>query len=94
MLLKWDGSSSSANNVTITAYHEGIFDLIFDKYEEEYINRFIRPRRGSNPPDSEEVMRFWEYLKDDSELHDVDTSGLQFIASRLGAGDICSLLSW
>ncbi|MBQ7221157.1 MAG: hypothetical protein IJS28_09270 [Synergistaceae bacterium] len=100
-LLALSEETKSANNVTITAYHEGIFDLIFDKYEDEYLSRFIQPRRGSNPPDAEEVMRFWEYLKEDSALHSEYTSDLPLIAddaeklpeiTRLGAGDIFSLI--
>ena len=54
--------AKSANNRTITAYREGIFDLIIDKYEDEYLHKFIQPRRGT-PHYSEEVMRFWDYLK-------------------------------
>ena len=96
-LLALSEETKSANNVTITAYHEGIFDLIFDKYEDEYLNRFIRPRRGNNPPDAGEVVRFWEYLKDDSALHGEYTSDLSLTADtpemhRLMAGDICSLI--
>ena len=62
-LLALSEQTKSANNVPITAYHEGIFDLILDKYEEEYLHKFIKPRRGT-PQNPEEVMRFWQYLKD------------------------------
>ena len=99
-LLALSEETKSANNVTITAYHEGIFDLIFDKYEDEYLNRFIRPRHGNNPPDADEVMRFWKYLKEsehDADSHDEYASDLQLVNAssqdfpdlpRLGTGDI------
>ena len=60
--------SMSANNNAVKIYRSGIFDLIFDKYEEEYLSRYTRPRRG-NSVDSKEVLRFWNYLKD-SNFHD------------------------
>ena len=55
----------SANNNTIFVYKQEIFDLIIDKYEEEYLLRFSNPRRGSqdNAPDINEVKKFWNYLK-------------------------------
>ena len=55
--------SKSANNNDVKFYRSGIFDLIFEKYEEEYLSRYTRPRRG-NSADAKEVLRFWNYLKD------------------------------
>ena len=103
-LLALSEEAKSANNVTITAYHDGIFDLIFDKYEDEYLHRFIRPRRGSNPPDASEVMRFWQYLKDseqDSTSEPEFSEGLSIVSEqpeifpdlpKLGTKDIFSLI--
>lgn len=54
--------AKSANNNAIHVYHSGIFDLIFDKYEDEYLARYTRPRKGHSP-DPQEVMRFWDCLK-------------------------------
>ena len=57
--------TKSANGNKIFVYSEEIFDLIIDRYEEEYLLRFSEPRRGSsdNAPDIQEVRRFWNYLK-------------------------------
>lgn len=63
-LLALRHETKSSNNNLIYAYEDGIFDLIFDKYEDEYLNRFMRPRRGIIPADSNEVLRFWHYLKE------------------------------
>lgn len=56
------GRSASA---PLYAYRQEIFDLIVDYYEEDYLRRFIKPRRGR--PRSEdtarEVRRYWSYLK-------------------------------
>ena len=56
----------SANNNKIFIYKQEIFDLIIDKYEEEYLLRFSQPRRGSSEaaPDFNEVKKFWDYLKE------------------------------
>ncbi len=62
-LLALQEDSRSANNNLIHVYHEGIFDLIFDKYEEEYLERFTKPRQGKPPLNPGEVTRFWKYLK-------------------------------
>ena len=58
-------SSKAANGLSVFVYHRDIFDLIVDRYEEEYLRRFSEPRRGDrdNAPDIEEVRRFWQYLK-------------------------------
>lgn len=57
--------TKSANNNKIFVYKKEIFDLIIDRYEEEYIARFSSPRRGSkdNAPDINEVRKFWNYLR-------------------------------
>ncbi|MBQ7545210.1 MAG: hypothetical protein IJT02_09750 [Synergistaceae bacterium] len=65
-------------------------DLILDKYEDEYLSRFIRPRRGINPPDAEEVMRFWEYLKYDAALHEDYTPDLPLVADDVPKQDCSS----
>jgi hypothetical protein len=46
-------------------YRDGIFDLLIDFYEEEYLQRFVKPRRGRAISDEEasEIYRFWEYQK-------------------------------
>lgn len=54
--------TKSANNNLIYAYREEIFDLIIDYQEAKFLERFIKPRRGT-PPDENEIMRYWEYLK-------------------------------
>ena len=56
----------SANGNKIFVYSEEIFDLLMDRYEEEYLQRFTKPRRGNqdNAPDIEEVRKFWKYLHD------------------------------
>ena len=62
-LLALQEEARSANNNLIHVYHEGIFDLIFDKYEDEYLGRFTKPRQGKPPVNPDEVIRFWKYLK-------------------------------
>ena len=56
----------SANGNKIFVYSEEIFDLLIDRYEDEYLLRFSKPRRGNkeNAPDIEEVRKFWKYLHD------------------------------
>ncbi len=52
---------SRSETAPVYAYGEGIFDLIIDYYEEDYLLRFTKPRRG-NPlcaEEAEEVRRFW-----------------------------------
>ncbi|MBQ8692477.1 MAG: hypothetical protein IJ520_04960, partial [Synergistaceae bacterium] len=58
--------TKSANGNKIFVYSEEIFDLIIDRYEEEYLLRFSEPRRGNveNAPDIQEVRKFWNYLKE------------------------------
>ena len=64
-LLSLQKSVKSANGNNVYVYRQGIFDLIFDHYEEEYLMRFSEPRRGdpAKAPDAKEVRRFWNYLK-------------------------------
>lgn len=55
----------SNSGLMIHVYHQDIFDLLLDNYEEEYLLRFANPRHGerSTAPDIQELRRFWEYLK-------------------------------
>lgn len=59
-------TAKAPSGLKIQVYHQEIFDLILDLYEEEYLLRFSEPRRGDkdNAPDINEVKRFWKYLKD------------------------------
>ena len=52
-LLPLRKQTKSANGNKIFVYSEEIFDLIIDRYEEEYLLRFVEPRRGNadNAPD-------------------------------------------
>ena len=65
-LLALRETSKAPSGLKIYVYHQEIFDLILDLYEEEYLLRFSEPRRGNieNAPDINEVRRFWSYLKD------------------------------
>ena len=57
---------SDPNHVPpVYVYKEGIFDLMIDFYEEEYLQRFMKPRRGKAISEEEaaEIYRFWSYLK-------------------------------
>ena len=65
-LLPLRRQTKSANGNKIFVYSEEIFDLIIDRYEEEYLLRFVEPRRGNpdNASDIEEIRRFWNYLKE------------------------------
>ena len=57
---------------TIQVYHEKVFDLLLDLYEDEYLLRFSEPRRGNKEfaPNIMEVRRFWQYLKDCETFND------------------------
>ncbi|MBR1603319.1 MAG: hypothetical protein IJ667_07760 [Synergistaceae bacterium] len=65
-LLALRKQSKSPNGNKIYVYKQGIFDLILDHYEEEYLLRFAEPRRGDKDkaPDINELRRFWNYLKE------------------------------
>ena len=71
-LLALRETSKAPSGLKIFVYHQEIFDLIIDRYEEEYLLRFSQPRRGNeeNAPDIDEVRRFWKYLKDYYSIHD------------------------
>ncbi len=53
------------NGLPIRVYHQDIFDMLLDQYEDEYLMRFANPRHGdpNHAPDIQELRRFWEYLK-------------------------------
>ncbi|MBQ3757824.1 MAG: hypothetical protein II876_00035 [Synergistaceae bacterium] len=76
-LLPLHKQTKSANGNKIFVYSEGIFDLLIDKYEDEYLLRFSKPRRGNqvNAPDIEEIRKFWKYL------HDIERHN-EFLALR------------
>ena len=61
MLCRDFGRSVSA---PLYAYRQEIFDLIVDYYEEDYLRRSIRPRRGRprNEEEAREVRRFQSQL--------------------------------
>ncbi|MBQ7152212.1 MAG: hypothetical protein IJR94_08180 [Synergistaceae bacterium] len=56
---------SSESGFLIDVYHQDIFDLILDYYEEDYLRRFSQPRRfGVNPaPNINDLHKFWSYLR-------------------------------
>ena len=58
-------SVQSDSGFCIDVYHQDIFDLLLDYYEEEYLSRFAKPRHGGKktPPDINELHRFWNCLK-------------------------------
>ena len=49
----------------IDVYHQDIFDLLLDFWEEEYLMRFAKPRRGdpAKAPSIDELRSYWESLK-------------------------------
>lgn len=55
----------SETGLDIEVYHQDIFDLLLDYFEEEYLLRFAEPRHGNieNAPNIDELRRFWEHLK-------------------------------
>ena len=55
----------SENGLNIVVFHQDIFELLLDYYEEEYLMRFAKPRHGSleNAPDIDELRRFWYQLR-------------------------------
>jgi len=59
-------------------YDERVFDLLLDCQEEDYLLRFLKPRRGPEPRSREEeerIRRFWEEEKRRAEA-DVGQLGL------------------
>jgi hypothetical protein len=73
-----------ASKSGVYVYKKEIFDLIVDFYEEEYLQRFVAPRRGdaANKEERAEIYRFWNMLKWRAQS---DREGLLF--SRDGAAD-------
>ena len=71
-LLALRETSKAPSGLKIYVYHQDIFDLFLDLYEEEYLLRFSEPRKGNiqNAPDIHEVRRFWNYLKDFDSVND------------------------
>lgn len=55
----------SETGIDIEVYHQDIFDLFLDYYEEEYLLRFAEPRHGNieTAPDINELRRFWKHLR-------------------------------
>ena len=58
-------SELSERGREIDVYHQDIFDLLLDFWEEEYLMRFARPRHGDpqKAPSIDDLRLFWEYLK-------------------------------
>ncbi len=56
---------SSDSGIDIEVYHQDIFDLLLDYYEDEYLLRFAKPRHGNveSAPDINELRRFWKHLR-------------------------------
>lgn len=54
-----------SGSAPIHVYGRGVFDLIVDYYEEEYLRRFTEPRRGiaADADTVREIRRFWSCLK-------------------------------
>ena len=87
------------SGLSICVYHQDIFDLIIDQYENEYLMRFASPRHGgqNNAPDIQELRRFGEYLKSiesmqqrlfmQQELSDTKLKGWRCILQRLRQRD-------
>ena len=50
----------------VAGYDERVFDLLLDCQEEDYLLRFLKPRRGTEPrsrEEEEQIRRFWEEEK-------------------------------
>ena len=64
-LLALRREAKAENGLPVYVYHRDVFNLLIDRYEEEYLRRFAAPRRGDREkaPDITEVRRFWNYLK-------------------------------
>lgn len=54
------------SSVTRTLAAREIFNIIIDRYEDEYLQRFANPRHGM-PQNIDEIKRFWDYLKQSAE---------------------------
>ena len=90
-LLALRKDAKAANGLKIHVYHQDIFDLILDRYEDEYLLRFAKPRYGNREkaPDIEEVRRFWEYMKDSAEIRQEN-----FIFAEATTGNAVPLMRW
>ncbi|MBQ6776314.1 MAG: hypothetical protein IJP53_07655, partial [Synergistaceae bacterium] len=53
---------TTEGGLTIEVFHQDIFDLFYDYYEEEYLRRFAEPRHGQIGLDMSELRTFWEHL--------------------------------
>lgn len=62
-IIQHDSKSSNGNSIFV--YDNGIFSLIFDYYEDEYLLRFSKPRRTTKNigQDITELRAFWHFLK-------------------------------
>ena len=62
-IIQHDSKSSNGNSIFV--YDNGIFSLIFDYYEDEYLLRFSKPRRTTKnvAQDITELRAFWQFLK-------------------------------
>ncbi|MCR5347957.1 MAG: hypothetical protein K6E38_09310 [Fretibacterium sp.] len=71
-LLALRKEAKSTNGLPVYVYHRDIFNLLIDRYEEEYLRRFAAPRRGDKrkAPNIKEVRRFWDYLKANAQIQD------------------------
>ncbi|MDR1979355.1 MAG: hypothetical protein LBQ42_11540 [Synergistaceae bacterium] len=83
--------------IPVYVYSEDIFDLIVDFYEEEYLHRFAKPRRGT-PPDPErrrEIYRYWQHLKQCAERESLTTDQSRLVVEDvppLTPGEILKLI--
>lgn len=75
-LLALRHTDKASNGLTIHSYSREIFDLIVDRYEEEYLQRFASPRHGE-PKDIDEIRRFWHYLKQSAEAGRMNIASLE-----------------
>ena len=72
-----------SNGRLIPFYHQDIFKLFLEYYEEEYLLRFASPRNGhsSQTPDIQDLHRFWNHLKLLEEPREALSLNLDNIAS-------------
>jgi len=80
-----------ANHVPpVYVYKEGIFDLMIDFYEEEYLQRFVKPRRGDAISEEEiaEIYRLWKYLKSKDLADRVVSTETNLITNTIELPDI------
>ncbi|MBQ9419141.1 MAG: hypothetical protein IJU31_02055 [Synergistaceae bacterium] len=53
----------SEKGLVIDVYHQDVFDVFCDYYEENYLLRFATPRHGNNSVDLDELRKFWDSLR-------------------------------